>query len=62
MDPARVVLHQFVASHYNEKARWALDWKGVAHRRITYFPGPHALAMRRLSGQTATPVLVEGGA
>lgn len=51
------VLHQFLGSHFNEKARWALDWKGVAHRRVTYLPGPHALAIRRLSGQTATPVL-----
>jgi glutathione S-transferase len=61
MDPARVVLHQFAASHYNEKARWALDWKGIPHRRRTYFPGPHALAMQRLSGQRATPVLVLDG-
>jgi len=61
MEPSRVVLHQFVSSHFNEKARWALDWKGVPHRRITYFPGPHALAMQRLSGQRATPVLVLDG-
>jgi glutathione S-transferase len=61
MDPARIVLHQFVSSHFNEKARWALDWKGLPHRRITYFPGPHALAMQRLSGQRATPVLVLDG-
>jgi glutathione S-transferase len=55
------VLHQFAGSHFNEKARWALDWKGVAHRRRTHLPGPHALAMLRLSGQTATPVLCVGG-
>ncbi len=61
MDASRIVLHQFVASHFNEKARWALDWKGIAHRRITYFPGPHALSMQRLSGQSATPVLVLDG-
>jgi glutathione S-transferase len=57
MDASRLVLHQFASSHYNEKARWALDWKGLAHRRVTYFPGPHALTMRRMTGQTATPVL-----
>jgi len=56
-----IVLHQFVSSHFNEKARWALDWKRIAHRRITHFPGPHALAMQRLSGQRATPVLVLDG-
>jgi glutathione S-transferase len=61
MHPARVVLHQFAASHYNEKARWALDWKGVPHQRRTYFPGPHAFAMQRLSGQRTTPVLVLDG-
>jgi glutathione S-transferase len=51
------VLHQFPFSHFNEKARWGLDWKGVAHRRQCHLPGPHAFAIRRLSGQTATPVL-----
>ena len=25
------VLWQLEISHYNEKARWALDYKGVAH-------------------------------
>ncbi len=55
------VLHQFPFSHFNEKARWGLDWKGVAHRRENHLPGPHALAIRRLSGQTATPVLRQGG-
>jgi len=58
MPAPRVVLHQFAQSHFNEKARWALDWKAVPHRRRTYFPGPHALAMYRLSGQRTTPVLV----
>jgi glutathione S-transferase len=57
MADAPVVLHQFLYSHYNEKARWALDWKRVSHRRVTYLPGPHVPAIRRLSGQTATPVL-----
>ena len=57
-----IVLHHFPSSHYNEKARWALDWKGVAHERRSYLPGPHAPWIRRLSGQTATPVLrLDGG-
>ena len=29
----RPVLWQFRFSHFNEKARWALDWKGIAHVR-----------------------------
>ncbi len=57
MTATRVVLHQFPSSHYNEKARWALDWKGIAHERRDYLPGPHAPQMLRLSKQTATPVL-----
>jgi glutathione S-transferase len=56
-----VVLHQFARSHFNEKARWALDWKCIPHRRRTHFPGPHAPALLRLSGQRATPVLVVDG-
>jgi glutathione S-transferase len=45
-------------SHYNEKARWALDYKGVAHRRRAPLPGilhpPVALA---LSGRPTLPIL-----
>jgi len=61
MPEATVVLHQFASSHYNEKARWGLDWKGVVHRRETYLPGPHVPQMKRLSGQSATPVLCLDG-
>jgi glutathione S-transferase len=61
MSDASVVLHQFQQSHFNEKARWGLDWKRVAHQRVTHLPGPHAPRIQRLSGQTATPVLVLEG-
>jgi len=33
------VLWQYSFSNYNEKARWALDFKGVAHRRRSVMPG-----------------------
>ncbi len=52
-----ITLHQFAFSHFNEKARWALAYKGIAHHRETYLPGPHMGAIRKLSGQTSTPVL-----
>lgn len=58
---AMIELFQFQGSHYNEKARWALDWKGVPHERISLLPGPHALTVRRLSGATQTPVLRDDG-
>lgn len=52
-----ITLHQFRYSHFNEKARWALDWKAVPHERVSYLPGPHMKAMRKLSGQSSVPVL-----
>ncbi|MEQ8282508.1 MAG: glutathione S-transferase family protein [Parvibaculum sp.] len=60
-NPPVIELHQFPYSHYNEKARWALDYKGLPHRRIGYLPGPHAPAITKLSGATQTPVLRIGG-
>jgi glutathione S-transferase len=38
MASATPVLWQIKVSHYNEKARWALDHKGVAHRRVAPMP------------------------
>ena len=60
MTRSEIVLHQFPFSHYNEKARWALDWKGINHERVDYLPGPHAPQMQRLSGQLQVPVLQIG--
>ncbi len=54
-------LLQFRHSPYNEKARWALDLKRVPHRRRSLLPGPHLGAVKRLTGRTATPVLVHDG-
>ena len=56
-----VELFQFQFSHYNEKARWALDWKRIAHVRRSYLPGLHLVPIRRLSGQPSLPVLRDGG-
>jgi glutathione S-transferase len=56
-----ITLYQFPTSHYNEKARWALDLKRVPHERVSLLPGPHAPRMKRLTGRTETPVLVDGG-
>lgn len=52
-----IELHQFSQSHFNEKVRWALDYKGVPHVRINYLPGPHAPQMMRMTGQNQVPVL-----
>ncbi len=53
-------LFQFAVSHYNEKARWALDFKKVPHIRHSLLPGPHMRTVKRLSGQTLIPVLRHG--
>jgi glutathione S-transferase len=51
------VLWHLEISHYNEKARWALDYKGVAHVRRAVRPGLQELAARRLRAGRTVPVL-----
>ena len=43
------VLWHLKVSHYNEKARWALDYKRVPHVRRALMPGLHRRKARRLS-------------
>ncbi len=57
---SEIELYQFAMSHFNEKARWGLDWKGLPHRRHSLLPGPHKARMMRLSGQDQVPVLKNG--
>jgi glutathione S-transferase len=47
-------------SHYNEKARWALDYKRVPHVRRAVHAGFHRGTARRVSGGDTLPVLVFG--
>jgi glutathione S-transferase len=55
------VLWHLKVSHYNEKARWALDYKGVPHVRRAELPGRHRRTAERLSGRPTFPVLVFDG-
>lgn len=50
-------LIQFPFSTYNEKVRWALDYKGLGRKDTPLLPGPHVGYVRKRTGQTATPVL-----
>jgi glutathione S-transferase len=43
-------------SHYNEKVRWALDYKGIAHRRRVLGPD-YLIRAWRATGQGKLPVL-----
>ncbi len=54
-------LLQFRHSPYNEKARWALDFKQLPHKRRALLPGPHMGTVKRFTGRTMTPVLVADG-
>ena len=57
------VLWHIELSHYNEKARWALDYKGIPHVRRAPTPGLHGAAALWVTrgAQRRLPVLVLGG-
>ena len=55
------VLWQFRFSHFNEKARWALDWKAVPHVRRSLLPGLHVPRVLWMTRQKLVPVLVVDG-
>jgi glutathione S-transferase len=55
------VLWHLKVSHYNEKARWALDYKRVPHVRRAAVPGRHSAIAKKLTGGTTLPVLVLDG-
>src|SRR5262249_19627585 len=55
------VLWHLKVSPYNEKVRWALDYKHVPHARRAAVPGRHRAIARELTGGHTLPVLVIGG-
>ncbi|MCM0613473.1 glutathione S-transferase family protein [Marinobacter sediminum] len=55
-------LYQFAISHYCEKIRWALDFKGLSYQTTTLLPGQHVKTIRRLTGrESSVPVLDHDG-
>ena len=58
---ARPVLWQFRFSHFNEKARWALDHKRVPHVRRSLLPGFHIPTLLWMTRQKRVPVLIVDG-
>jgi glutathione S-transferase len=61
MPPDTPVLWHLDISHYNEKARWALDYKGVPHVRRAVTAGLQELRARRLRAGRTTPILQLNG-
>ena len=52
------VLWHIKISNFNEKARWALDYKGIPHHRRAPLPSVHAVIALALTRRVATfPVL-----
>jgi|SRR5688572_1411543 len=50
-------LYDFTFSHYCEKARWALDVKGIDYTPRHLLPGFHLLTTRKLAPRSFVPIL-----
>jgi glutathione S-transferase len=61
LDEDTPILWHLEISHYNEKVRWALDYKGVAHVRRAVMPGLQELRARRLRAGRTSPILELNG-
>jgi len=48
----------FPHSHFCEKARWALDYKGIDYEPVAVMPGLHMRTIRRIAPTSTLPVLV----
>lgn len=60
IDPESRILYQFPLSHYCEKARWCLDFKGCSYDVINLFPGIHRRIVKKMGGKGTLPVLKDG--
>jgi glutathione S-transferase len=54
-------LYQFTCSHYCEKARWALDYKGIPFTPKNLLPGLHVKVAQTLAAKTCLPIIVDDG-
>ena len=55
-----IKLYQFPISHYCEKIRWALDYKGLEYETINLLPGLHIKTTKKLAKYSSVPVLTDG--
>ncbi|MGA7932934.1 MAG: glutathione S-transferase family protein [Kovacikia sp.] len=53
-------LYQFELSHFSEKVRLILDYKGLAYRKLEVTPGIGQIDLVRMSGHRQVPVLKDG--
>lgn len=50
-------LYQFPISHFCEKARWALDFKGLNYQKVNCLPGLHARKNKKMAKFSSVPIL-----
>ncbi len=55
------LLWHLKVSNYNEKVRWALDFKHVPHRRRAAIPGRHRAIATVLTGGRTFPIMIVDG-
>jgi glutathione S-transferase len=55
-----IELYQFPFSHYCEKVRWALDYKGITYLTINLLPGLHFRRLAKFAPKSSVPVLRDG--
>jgi glutathione S-transferase len=55
-----IELYQFEMSHYAEKVRLILDYKGLPYRKIEVTPGIGQIELFQMSGQRKVPVIKDG--
>jgi glutathione S-transferase len=61
MTTANPQLITFAASHFCEKARWALDWHHIRYDEVGWPPGLHQILAKRSGAKhTTVPILFDG--
>ena len=50
----------FPHSHFCEKERWALDFKGIPFEPVAVMPGLHLRTIRKIAPKSSVPVLIDG--
>lgn len=56
-----LTLYQMPISHYCEKVRWALDYKGILAKRCNLLPGFHVRTAKKLAPRSQLPILEHDG-
>lgn len=55
------VLYQFPISHYCEKVRWAMDYKGLDYKLKNLLPGLHLRTTKKIAAKSYVPILIDDG-